>query len=467
MDNVITWPMPLTEKPFHLYEVSANGVNIPVWSARVREEINCPDGVGWTHMLNGRTEWAGFARFDFDGSVEVVVKVARDFDRADVLPRSAGVKPAVNGREIRFTMSEPRPLTVILDGADSEPLHFFTHRPERDAPSPDDPSVVYFGPGEHWVNTIELKSGQTLYVHPEALVRAVLPAGARGVRGGVLNLFNYNGAVVKARGASNVAIRGRGIIDGTQMPHPSYNLVSLVDSRDVRVEGVILRNSPNWHLPITNCDGVEVDGLCCISGRLNSDGVNCVNSSRVRVHDTFVRTHDDSFAVKTTRGGAPSQCIRYERCVAWNDWGYAFGVTYETRSDISDVRYSRCDALFSRHWGIGVHAADGGTVSGILFEDISLEYPRTSLAGREGRVIVKIDNDKDCWSTDDRTGTVRDVAVRGLTVNGDLEPVVEIRGSDADHETSGILLEGVVVNGAPLSEDAIRRNGHVRGLVVR
>jgi polygalacturonase len=264
-----------------------------------------------------------------------------------------------------------------------------------------------------------------------------------------------------------VVVRGRGILDGTQMPHPSFNLVHLQRARNVRIEGIILRNSPNWHLPIFDSDHVEVDGLCCISGRLNSDGVNCVNSRDVFVHDTFVRTHDDSFAVKTTSADKPSHGIRYERCVAWDDWGYAFGVTYETRADISDVVYRNCDMLFSRHWALGVHVADGGTVRDILFENITLEYPRSSLAEGGGRVILKIDNDKDCWSTDSRTGRIEGVTVRNVSVNGELDPIVEIRGNDPGHKTRDVLLENITLRGAPLSQAVIRKNEHVENLVVR
>ena len=115
MQTVQTWPMPLTEKSFPLYALDVNGTGVPVWSARVREEIHKPQGAGWTHMLNGRTEWCGFARFDFTGTAEVTVSVARDFTRAELLPRSAGITAVTTGRTVRFSMAEPRPLTLVLD----------------------------------------------------------------------------------------------------------------------------------------------------------------------------------------------------------------------------------------------------------------------------------------------------------------------------------------------------------------
>ena len=457
--------MPLTEKPFPLYTLEVNGAAVPVWSARVREEIHKPADAGYTHMLNGRTDWCGFARFDFAGTVEVVVTVARDFQRADIAPRSAGITPMVDERTIRFQLDEPRPLTLLLDGRDAEPLHLFTHRPETDAPSPDCPNVIYFGPGEHWVDTIKVRSGQTVYIDGGAIVRATLPAGARGRQGGVLNLFSYPGPVIDVSEAQDVRVCGRGIIDGTLLPHPARNLIRLTRSQRVRIEGVTLRNSPNWHLPIVDCADVVVDGLCGISGRLNSDGVNCVSSRNIRVRDCFIRGHDDSFVVKTTIPDRPAGDIRYERCVAWNDWGYAFGVSYETRADITDVKFLDCDVVFARNWPIGIHVADSGTVANILFERMTIDYPRAAIAPEMSRVLVKIDNQKDVWGKDDATGHVRGITLRDIDVRGTDIPGIELHGHDAEHPVRDVHFANFVIKGQPLAptdHSQVRANEHVQ-----
>jgi len=75
-----------------------------------------------------------------------------------------------------------------------------------------------------------------------------------------------------------------------------------------------------------------------------------------------MRTHDDTYAVKTTVPGRPSDDILYEGCQAWNDWGYALGITYETRAPIRNVRFKNCEILFARDIAMGVHATDGGPV---------------------------------------------------------------------------------------------------------
>jgi len=468
--NVISWAMPHTEMESQAYALEVDGVVVPAWLARVREAINKPQDCGWTSMLNGPTEWCSFARFDARYPATAVIKVLHPFDSAQVLPHSSGIIPEIDADKITLNIDRPRPITIILDEKDDHPLHLFCREIEKNVPAPGDDDVVYFGPGEHWIDTLKVKSGQTVYIDGGAILRAVLPAGSQGKRGGVLNLYGYGRRIIDIDGVENVRICGRGIIDGGCLPHPAGNLIRINNSRGVRIEGITLRNSPGWHLPITGSEDVTVEDLACISGRLNSDGVNCVSSTRVTVRRTFVRGHDDSFVVKTTLPDKPAADILYENCVAWNDWGYAFGVSYETRADIRNVAFRNCDVIFARNWPLGVHVSDGGTIGRVLFENIGVYYPRTSLPPEMSRQAVQFDIVEDVWGKDDRRGRVRDVTLRNVSFSGANIPPIRIAGYDAEHRIEDVLFENVSVNGKVLKspdDQIFNVNEHVKGLTVR
>jgi len=467
--NVVTWSMPHTEMPSMVYSVSVEGTPIPAWLARVREAINMPADAGWTSMLGGPTEWCSFVRFDAGYPVTVRVTVLRPFSAAEILPRSAGIPTEVDGNAVTFRLDGPHHLTLCLDGCDEHPLHLFCREIETDRPDPTDENVIYFGPGEHWVHSIRVKSGQTIYIDGDAVLRAILPEGAQGKRGGVLNLTGYGHPVIDVDGVEDVRIFGRGIIDGGCLPHPAKNLVRVNQSRGVRIEGLTLRNSPNWHLPICSSEDVIVEDLVGLSGRLNSDGINCVNSSRVSVRRCFIRGHDDSFVVKTTQPDLPSTDILYEDCVAWNDWGYAFGISYETRADIRDVVFRNCDVLFSRNWALGVHVADSGTIGPVLFEGINVYYPQTSIVPHMGRSSIKIAIVQDVWGKDDRRGHVRDITFRDIAIAGKDVPSVTIKGFDVDHCVEDVSFENLKVNGLPVvssDDQQFHCNEHVRNINV-
>jgi polygalacturonase len=110
-----------------------------------------------------------------------------------------------------------------------------------------------------------------------------------------------------------------------------------------------LRDAPNWNLHIAKSQDVTVEDLRIVSGRLNSDGINSVNAQRVNIRRCFVRNSDDSIAVKAVDPGSPSKDILVEDCSVWNDWGYALGATYETRSPISGVVFKGCDIHQAGH----------------------------------------------------------------------------------------------------------------------
>lgn len=110
----------------------------------------------------------------------------------------------------------------------------------------------------------------------------------------------------------------------------------------MRVEGVILCDASMWCCTFFGCDSVEVDNVKIVGQwRYNSDGIDVVNSSRVRVRNCFVRSFDDALVVKglTQNSGEPEtvfigdrpvEDVTFERCVVWCDWGRGMVIGAET-----------------------------------------------------------------------------------------------------------------------------------------
>jgi hypothetical protein len=454
---VVTWPMPDTELPSFVYEMSAAGTSIPVWLARVREHISMPEGTGWTHMFNGPTDWASFARLDAIYPIEISVRVLRPFQSAQVIPNSYSIEAEIENDVVRFTLDKPRHVTLVLDGRDEHPLHLSAREIEDDAPTQSSDDVIYFGPGEHWVDSLALKSGQTLYLHGAAILRATLPHDARGKRRGVLNLTSYRNQVLELVDVENVRICGRGIIDGGALPHPAKTLLLALGAKNIRIEGVTFRNSPSWHMMLMNCEDVVVENIACISGRLNSDGVNCVSTSRMSVRNCFVRNHDDSFVVKTMNPEKPSTGVLYENCVAWCDWGFAFGVSYETRAPISDVTFRDCEVLHARNWPIGVRVCDAATVESITFERINAGNLETTQSPGMGRHSIKLEIAKDEWGKDENAGQIRDITFRDVQFENAAAPPIRLHGFDAQHRIENTRFENLKIGERKIysADDAI------------
>ncbi len=475
MTHAIIYSAPAAETPSPDYTMEVDGRPVFVYAARVRAEILQKPGL-WSHVTDPPGERASFAIFDATGPVDVVVRPARPFAAAEVLPARAGIAATVAGGCVRLRMDRPQMLTIVLDGSDMQPLHIFAAAPPADLPDPTDPSVIYFGPGMHEITTLELRSGQTLFIDAGAVVKATVAPGETGVYSDKWQVTFFQGAVVNVKDSHGVRICGRGILDASLIPHPGRNMICLDNASDVRIEGVTLRDAANWNFVMRRSHDLLVKDIRIISGRLNSDGINSVSSQRVAIRGCFVRNHDDSMAVKTTVVGVPAEDIAVDGCTIWNDWGYALGPTYETRAEIRRVSYRRCDILFARHWCLGVHLSDSATVSDITFADIHIDNllrpptPGTAYAALAGEPkLLHMAIVQDCWGNDGKAGLIRDVTVDGVVVHGERMPISDMYGFDADHDIRGVTFRNIRLGGKAVTDAAglgLQKNEHVKDVRV-
>ena len=68
-------------------------------------------------------------------------------------------------------------------------------------------------------------------------------------------------------------VRDRGIIDGSYSTTHARHLMQ-VQGKEIRIEGVILRDSSSWTMPIRQSERVTVKNVKLIGYRANSDGID-------------------------------------------------------------------------------------------------------------------------------------------------------------------------------------------------
>ena len=146
-NKLVVYPAPAGEKPSGDYTLEVNGQPVFVYTANT--------------LLGGP---ASFAYFDFSGTVNVKATATRKVDKAVVRPSSYGIAPAVDGNAVSFALTQPRNLSLELNGGFERPLLLFANPLEVDPPKPDDPSVLYFGPGVHEIGTTKIESNKTVYI---------------------------------------------------------------------------------------------------------------------------------------------------------------------------------------------------------------------------------------------------------------------------------------------------------------
>ena len=456
--SVQVYPAPAGEELSKAFVVQVEGKQIPVYAAKVA----CAEPERRWKAMDDKAhsadyfETASFAYFDMQGSVTVTVRCPEAIQSAKVLPSSCGITPAIQGKSLSLTLSKPRLLTIEINGDWVRSLHLFANPPEADAPKPGDPNVLFFGPGIHEVSHRVVTNNQTVYVAGGAIVRAVIGSEEPFQISGYSGLRTYSPTFV-LRG-TNITFRGRGIVDGSRCTTHARNLVQ-VHGKDITLEGVVLRDSSTWNLPIRQSDRVHVNNLKLLGYRANSDGIDICNSRDVTVEGCFIRTLDDLIVVKTDKGQGEARRIVARDCVLWNEVAHALSIGAELRENVDDVVFTNCDVMHDkgREWTLRVYHSDSARISNVRFENLRIE---------ESPRLISLWIDKAYWSRDNERGHIEGVVFKNLrAVANPLH--VELRGFDQAHAVENVLFEDVVVNGKPLSWGDVKTNAFVRKVAYR
>lgn len=393
-------------------------------------------------------EMAAFCSFDIEEPTVVTVKYNQPVNSVKVLPSSRGIQPVVNGKEITLEARPGDRLTVEVNGDEYHSLHIFANAPEQETYSPEDPNVVYFGPGEHTVSRLIIRSGQTLYLAPGAVLYGEMYEREPGQYSPVISLIG-----------ENIKVRGRGIVDGSLCKTLSTNLL-YVNGKNISIEGIILRDASVWTLPVKNSENVDISNVKILGYRANSDGVDICNSRNVAVHGCFIRTLDDLIVIKTTSGGGPTENIHAYGNVLWNEVAHAVSVGAEIVQNISGVLFEDNDIIHDkgREWSMRVYHCDQALVSNVVFQNLRIE---------ESKNFISLWINKAVWSSSAERGHISGVLFKDIQATGVVNPTVQFLGYDATHRVENVVLDNVVVNGHKVTVEDIKTNEFVNNITVK
>lgn len=437
-----------------------------------------------------------FCCFDFEGRVEIEIRFLDGLKKAGidtrevvVRPLARGIKPKVKDGRVRFRIDKPGPITIEPGGSLKHVLHIFANPPEKDVPDPKDPNVLYFGPGIHEVREKDLKSGQTVYIAGGAVVYLKpIPDEQRTGKHEAYGLDVYwtgPGLFTSTR-QKNVTVRGRGILCGRRsLDHRQRGpLVKFEFIEDLKVEGIVIRESPVWSLNMVNCQRVHVQNVKVIGHFVNNDGIVVGGTSDALVEDCFSHNADDSLEIKVWQ---PQKNVTFRNCVVWNDIGGSFGLFHECGAELSNVLFENCTVLHSTDGSsvcpvVGLKVTGPGNVHDIRFENIVIED-----VSSEKRPALKLINNWDDWHIEYATkpgspyellsppkhdppyAPIRDVVFKNVKVLNCRNTDIALISDGAASPIENVTFDNVVINGKKLVPDdpRIRKNEWVSGVTVK
>jgi hypothetical protein len=435
------------------YTVQVDGQDVPVYIAKVASADRTLRFRAMDDKAHSADyfEAASFAYFDMNAPVIVKVTCPTAIKSAKLLPSSYNIYPTLHGNSITFILTQPKFVTLEVNGTRVGALHVFANPSEKNAPKPGDPNVIYYRPGIHEVTHVLVTNNQTVYVAAGAIVRGIAGSDEPSHISSYNHLPNYS-PTFELRG-NNIRLCGRGIIDFSLIPRAIRNPI-LVKGSNITVEGVIVRDSSTWTIPIRQSHDVTIRNVKLIGRRANSDGIDVCNSDNVTIEHCFIRTLDDLIVIKTFEGETHHVVAR--DCVLWNEVAHALSIGAELRKNVDDVVFSDCDVIHDtgREWTLRIFHCDGSRISNVRFENLRIE---------ESPRLISLWINKAQYSAGPERGHIDNVVFKNIEATAN--PLrIDLQGFDDTHLIENVKFEHVMVNGSEILPSMVKTNAFVRNV---
>jgi hypothetical protein len=379
--------------------------------------MTMPISDSYTMQADGReimvyhTETADFAIICCSGFVDVAINAKKAFDCAvAVRPSRKNYGMRLSGGEILLWLSCGDRVSVEPYGLYNPLFVFCVEYIEKPAHA-----THVFGRGTFTeIGTVELKSGDCVYIEEGAVVVGYLHADR----------------------ANDIEITGNGIIWGLPLQGPGKKRVRTIrpiECENVKISGVTMADAPSWNITPVACKNVSIDGVNIISVLMSSDGIDIVGCEDVRITGCFVCVNDDCLALKAvryddTRGTRDVKNVIAADCVLWKlKCGNAIEIGYETScTEICDVLFENIDVIHCEYEGwqsgavFSIHNGDRGHVHNIRYRNIYIEDASEKLI--DLKILSSV------YSVDKWRGNISDIFFDGIYVTGDVLPPSIIRG---------------------------------------
>ena len=320
--------------------------------------------------------------------------------------------------------------------------------------------------GRYLTGSIHLESNLTLHLEAGAvLLYSGDPADSPLVesRWEGTTAWTY-GPLLYANGKENIAITGRGTIDGqghhwwwrrgdktpraeiAEKARPAWvalrdriqagegatvtredfveaanfirpSLVVPFNCRNILVEGVTITNSPMWLLHTIYSENITVRGVSFLSDGPNGDGYDIDSCRNVRISDCYFDTGDDCIVIKSGRDadgrrvGRPTELVTITNCVMHRGHG-AVVIGSEMSGGIRDITASNivCRGT-DRGIRLKTQRGRGAVVENIRFDNwVIIDAPREAIhiTSNYGRTEPE--------ERGERTPIYRNIAISNVTV---------------------------------------------------
>ncbi len=298
--------------------------------------------------------------------------------------------------------------------------------------------TVVFPQGKWLSGSLILKSNVTLYLEEGAiLLGSVNPDDYQKLEMEGAPIArkaedNSRLALLLAFNQSNIAVKGRGTIDGRgrelaltidSLHHtgekidPNYNtwsnrpsetarpkIINFMMCDNVNIADVTIRNSACWVQTYELCTHLTIEGITVESRAFwNNDGINIVDCKNVVVSDCDINSADDGICLKSYYPGYYNDSILIENCTVRSS---ASAVKFGTASigGFRNVVINNIRVFDTFRSAIAIESVDGGFIENVTVSNIFASNTGNALFIRLGHRYGE------------KPGSIKNVTIRNMEV---------------------------------------------------
>ncbi len=274
--------------------------------------------------------------------------------------------------------------------------------------------------------------------------------------------YNYS-PFIYANNLENIAISGKGIIDGNGSEENSFRqwrskqkedqnklremgkegipvekrvfgdghflrpqLIHFINCRNILLEGITITNSAFWLIQPTYCDNITIRRVNVNSRFINNDGVDLDSDTNVLIENCNFTTGDDFVAIKSGRDqdawrvNKPCKNIIIRNCVSDNCLhGISFGS--ELSGGIENVYVENLTFKKIRQYGLQFKSNKdrGGYLRNIVIDGIQIDSVQT---------CVSFTNQYHSYSGGNSPTLFENIRIQNLDCNVAVEKAVSMKG---------------------------------------
>ncbi|MBN2314308.1 MAG: glycoside hydrolase family 28 protein [Sedimentisphaerales bacterium] len=323
--------------------------------------------------------------------------------------------------------------------------------------------TVRLSGGTFLSGTLYLRNNVTLSIEAGAILRGSLNIADYPDNTPKINYLyrpRFTKSLIYAERAENIALIGRGTIDGQgehfhakpgddkQRPY----ILRFSECKNVRVRDVTFRNSARWLSHYLACQNVVIDGITINSRiRENRDGMDIDSCDGVTISNCNIYSGDDAIVLKAT-AMRPCRRVTITNCIV-SSMASALKLGTESNGGFEDVTITNCTVYDTGYSGIGLMTVDGGTLDRVTISNITMTNVKVPIFIRLGNRARPIPGMEPTG-----VGALRNVIISNVQADGADKMGCSITGIPG-HFVENVTLENIRIRfqGGGSREDAERK----------